>query len=603
MGCLNSRNMSDSLAPFDRAKFRAFLIANLESNLQEALAHVRPDGRLGTDPWINRDQHDILPLTLLYQTEGSSIYRDPKILEVIAKGGSYLAKMLDEKGMWRFDKKDGSYWGQIYTPWTYLRWIMTYKLIKDELPTEDLKIWQDGLLLGFTGISATELNSKSNIYPGPLPGSPALIAGEVIPWVHNIPSHHATALFLAGELFDRPDWQQQARDFMQLVVAAQSPHGWWTEHIGPVVLYNRVYIEALGLYFTLSGDESVLPAIERGNRFHLNYVYPNGSMIETVDERNPTPPLTIKRDPDGTAHYLPKQVNIHPGLFFSDSGHALLAHQMPIVRTRDPKEVIDVDYLYYCLNAIEGELTFTAAQEPRFRMGNDSLLVRESPWLISFSAYCAPRWPGRFIQDRQNMVSIYHRDSGLILGGGNTKIQPLWSTLTVGDTNLLNPAGAVRETNLAPDVDVAYTPDACTIDEPSPNIWTQQISCAGAVAELACEIFDDATLNLSARLITSAPDGRPTAAHLTFIPYPESPVTLSDGSILKINSDQWTKTGLTSLSHHNWQLTLPKIAAVNWPVLPHNPYTTDGHADFLEGRLVVSLPLTDRPHLLTLTIK
>ena len=196
--------MSASPATLDRAELRAFLISNLESHLGETLANVRPDGRLGTDPWINRDQHDILPLTLLYQTEGSSIYRDPKILDVIAKGGAYLAKKLDEKGMWRFDKKDGSYWGQIYTPWTYLRWIMTYKLIKDELPTDLRKEWEDGLLLGFTGISATELNSKSNIYPGPLPGRPALKEGEVIPWVHNIPSHHATALFHAGELFNRP---------------------------------------------------------------------------------------------------------------------------------------------------------------------------------------------------------------------------------------------------------------------------------------------------------------------------------------------------------------------------------------------------------------
>ena len=595
--------MSASPATLDRAELRAFLISNLESHLDETLANVRPDGRLGTDPWINRDQHDILPLTLLYQTEGSSIYRDPKILDVIAKGGAYLAKKLDEKGMWRFDKKDGSYWGQIYTPWTYLRWIMTYKLIKDELPTDLRKEWEDGLLLGFTGISATELNSKSNIYPGPLPGRPALKEGEVIPWVHNIPSHHATALFLAGELFDRPEWQQQAREFMQLVVAAQSPHGWWTEHVGPVVLYNRVYIEALSLYYMLSNDESVLPAIERGNRFHLNYMYPNGVMIETVDERNPYGVLTLKRDADGTAHYLPKQVNIHPGLFFSDSGRALLAHQMPIVRTRDQKEVVDVDYLYYCLNATDGELTYTARQEPRFRMGDDSLIARENPWIVSLSAYCAPRWPGRFIQDRQNLASIYHRDSGLILGGGNTKIQPLWSTMTVGDTGLLKPTGASRDTDLAPAIDVAYTPDACSIDEPSERRWTQTITTAGAVAELAFEIVDDKSITISSRLVKPAPDGRAAAAHLTFIPYPESPIRFSDGSTAELSDFACEKTGQTSIAHHNWKLTLPDSAQVHWPVLPHNPYTDDGHAATEEGRLVVSLPLTSEPHQLTLRIE
>jgi len=595
--------MSTTPAHHDRAELRTFLISNLESHLDETLANARPDGRLGTDPWINRDQHDILPLTLLYQTEGSSIYRDPKILDIIVKGGAYLAKMLDEKGMWRFDKKDGSYWGQIYTPWTYLRWIMTYKLIKDELPANLRKVWEDGLLLGFTGISATELNSQSNIYPGPLPGHPALKEGEVIPWIHNIPSHHATALFLAGELFDRPEWQQQAREFMQLVVAAQSLHGWWTEHVGPIVLYNRVYIEALGMYYTLSKDESVLPAIERGNRYHLNYMYPNGAMIETVDERNPYSPLTLKRDADGVAHYLPKQVNIHPGLFFSDSGRALLAHQMPIVRTRDPKEVIDVDYLYYCLNATEGDLTFTAAPEPRFRMGDDALIAREDPWLVSLSAYCAPRWPGRFIQDRQNLASIYHRDSGLILGGGNSKIQPLWSTMTVGDTDLLKPTGASRDTNLAPEIDVAYTPDACEIDEPSTRRWTQTITTAEAIAELAFEIVHDNAIKISSRLVKPAPDGRDTAIHLTFIPYPESPIIFSDGSTAELSEATCEKTGQTSLAHHNWKLALPETANINWPVLPHNPYTDDGHAFTEEARLVVSLPLTSETHDLTLSIE
>lgn len=595
--------MSVNPATLDRAELRAFLISNLESHLDETLANAQPDGRLGTDPWINRDQHDILPLTLLYQTEGSSIYRDPKILDIIAKGGAYLAKKLDEKGMWRFDKKDGSYWGQIYTPWTYLRWIMTYKLIKDELPDDLRKIWEEGLLLGFTGISATELNSLSNIYPGPLPGRPALKEGEVIPWVHNIPSHHATALFLAGELFGRPEWQQQAREFMQLVVAAQSPDGWWTEHVGPVVLYNRVYIEALGLFYMLSGEESVLPAIELGNRFHLNYLYPNGAMIETIDERNPYMPLTLKRDADGTAHYLPKQVNIHPGLFFSDSGRALLAHQIPIVRTRDPKEVLDVDYLYYCLNATDGALDYTAAQEPRFRMGDDSLIAREDPWIVSLSAYCAPRWPGRFIQDRQNLASIYHRDSGLILGGGNTKIQPLWSTMTVGDTALIKPTGASRDTDLAPKIDVAYTPDACSIDEPSDHRWTQTITTAGAVAELAFEIIDNSSIKISARLVTPAPDGRPVATHLTFIPYPESPVSFSDGSTADLSDSKYEKTGQTFLAHHNWKLTLPKTACINWPVLPHNPYTGDGHATSEEARLVVTLPLQSESDNLTLSIK
>ena len=577
---------------FDRERLRAHLLRALEAKLDPVLAQSRPTGQFGTDPWIVRDQDVILTLTLLYQCKGGPHFHDPKLLAHIAAGGRYLRARQDAKGMWPFDKKDHSNWGQIYMPWTYLRWMITYELIGDELAPADRAIWAEGLQLGFSGIAATELSSRSNIYPGPLTGHPPLKPGEVIPWIHNIPCHHATGLFLAGRLFHRPEWQQQARDYMQLVIAAQSPHGWWTEHSGPVVLYNRVYLEALGVYHALSGDNAVLPALERGNRFHLNYTYPNGEAIETVDERNPYSPIKVAHGPHGEPRYLPSHIGIHPGLYFTDSGRALLAQQWPIVAERDPAELDSAEFLYLFLPTTDDALNYTSAPACRFRMGANSLIAREDPWLLSLSAYCCPRTPNRFIQDRQNLVSIYHRDAGLILGGGNTKLQPLWSTLTVGDTSLLTPIGAKRDTNLAPDVPLAYTPDHCAIAEPAANRWTQRITSAGAIAELTFEIVSATALRLGVTLAQAAPDARPAAVHLTFIPYPESPVLFSDDSRAAITAAPWEKSGVTRLSHHNWQLALPASAQIKWPVLPHNPYTSDGHADFTEGRLVVTLPLS-----------
>ena len=578
--------------PFSREALRAHLLRALEAKLPPLLATARPNGQFGTEPWIVGDQNGILTLALLYHCEGTPHYRDPQLLEHIAAGGRYLRARQDAKGMYPFDKKDGSNWGPIYMPWTYLRWMITYQVMAADLSPADRDIWAEGLKLGYGGIAATELSSRSNIYPGPLTGAPPLQPGEVRPWIHNIPCHHAAGLFIAGRQFDRPEWEQQARDYMQLVVAAQSEHGWWTEHRGPVVLYNRVYIEALSIYHALSGDDAVLPALERGNSFHLNYLYPNGAMIETVDERNPYLPLKVVHDPSGKVRYLPAQVTIHPGLYVTEAGRAMLAHQWPMVAERDPAELDAAEYLYLFLPKTDAAFAFTSAPDRRHRMGHDALIARENPWLLSFSAYCCARTPNRFIQDRQNLVSIYHRDSGLILGGGNTKLQPLWSTLTVGDTGLLTPIGAKRDTNLAPNVPLAYTPEHCVISEPAPNRWTQRITVAGAIAELSCEILSDHTLRLGATLVQAAPDGRAATVHLTFIPYPESPVTFSDGTRADIAAaNQWEKSGITSVGHHNWQLTVPTGARITCPVLPHNPYTADGHAEVTEGRLVVSLPL------------
>ena len=595
-----------SALPLHRDAFRAHLLRALEAKLPGILATSRPTGQFGTEPWIVRDQDAILTLALLYHCEGGPHYKDPSLLAQIAAGGRYLRSRQDAKGMHPFDKKDHSNWGQIYMPWTYLRWIITYQLMAAELAPADRDVWVEGLTLGYTGIAATELSSRSNIYPGPLTGAPPLQPGEVRPWIHNIPCHHAAGLFIAGRQFGRPEWMQQARDFMQLVVAAQSPYGWWTEHRGPVVLYTRVYLEALGIYHALSGDDAVLPALARGDVFHLNYLYPNGQMIETVDERNPYGPLSAKHEPSGQVRYLPSGVPIHPGLYFTDAGRALLVHQWPLVAERDPAEVDSAELLYLFLPKDDAGFAFTATPDRRHRMGADALIAREDPWLLSFSAYCCARTPNRFIQDRQNLLSIYHRDSGLILGGGNTKLQPLWSTLTVGDPKLLTPIGAKRETNLAPDVPLSYTPDHCEITEPAPNRWTQRIRAAGAIAELSCEILSGTSLRIGAKLVQAAPDGRPAAVQLTFIPYPESPVTFSDGAQADIAAaSRWEKSGVTHVGHHNWQLSTPAEALISCPVLPHNPYTTDGHAEPTEGRLVVSLPLAavGPGHSLTLSIR
>jgi hypothetical protein len=166
--------------------------------------------------------------------------------------------------MWEFRKKDGSAWGPIRMPWAYSRWVRTYKHVRHALSAHVKQAWENGLRLGYEGIAGHELNR-----------------------IHNIPAHHAMGLYCAGEVFERPDWQQQAAQFLHRVADAQSAHGWWAEHDGPVVAYNFVYAEALGVYLSLSGDQAVLPTLERAARYHAEFTYPDGSAVETVDGRNP----------------------------------------------------------------------------------------------------------------------------------------------------------------------------------------------------------------------------------------------------------------------------------------------------------------------------
>jgi hypothetical protein len=187
------------------------------------------------------------------------------VLEAIMSAGDALIAVQDPKGMWEFRKKDNSTWGQIYMPWTYSRWIRTFDIVKDAMPSDRRAKWEKGLLLGFDGIYKTE------------PKKP----------MQNIPVHNCMGLYLASKIFSKPEWEKSAVDYLHACVKAQHPDGYWTEHKGPVVLYNGVYVDALGAYYGMSGDKIVLDALNRSAKFHAAMTYPDGRAVETVDERNP----------------------------------------------------------------------------------------------------------------------------------------------------------------------------------------------------------------------------------------------------------------------------------------------------------------------------
>jgi hypothetical protein len=225
-------------------------------------------GRFGSQPWICDDQNVIFPLAAAWaiQDPANPYYHRATLLNAIMKGGDALVAGQDNRGLWTFRKKDNSTWGQTAQPWTYSRWIRAFRLIQDAMPAERCKHWEKGLQLGFDRIARALPSTHS----------------------HNKPCHLAMALYCAGQCFGREDWKQVARAFMAKVVAAQSPEGYWSEHSGPTVVeYNPVYVEAIGVYYAMSQDSAVLDALRRAAVFHATFTYPDGSAVETVDERNP----------------------------------------------------------------------------------------------------------------------------------------------------------------------------------------------------------------------------------------------------------------------------------------------------------------------------
>ncbi len=515
-------------------------------------------GRFGKAPWVCGDQNEVFPLAAAWSAKDPSNpwYHDPNLLKAIMAGGDILVDEQDPKGMWTFRKKDNSTWGQIYMPWTCSRWVRAYLLIKDAMPAERRAKWERGLLKSYEGISKTCLGQ-----------------------VHNIPCHHAMGLYAAGVAFNRDDWKKQATEFMGKVVEKQSPDGWWSEHVGPVVSYNFVYSEALGVYFALSEDAKVLEALRRAAVFHANLTYPDGSGVETVDERNPY-------------HGGVRTGNV--GFSMTPEGRGFLVQQASLARAAHRGMSADEAASFF-LYGRTGDAIQTAASRDQYtwtsRDGN-IVVFRRRPWFVVASGYTAKVPENRWIQDRQNFFSVFHDTQGLIVGGGNTKLQPYWSNFTIGDPALLKHKEGDIHPKFTPPSGLVHTPASVEVRQgPAGVDLHMNYGTVGCQIQVTC--LDPRSVRIEYR--SGGGWDQPVEGHLTLMPHVEQKLTTAASGAFELKAGPLNlpaeKVGAW-LRHSGWQLSGPVGGSVIWPAKPHDPYKKDGRSLSEAGRLVVSCPLT-----------
>ena len=541
--------------------YKERLLGELVKQVPGILKTFNPEtGTFGSGIWICRDQHAMYPLAVAYASEGKNnpYYHDPKLLEVIAKSADPLIENMNDQGQWVFRKKDGSTWGNIWMPWTYSRWARTFGLIQDDMTSEDRERWAKVLTLGFTGISRTQLGR-----------------------VHNIPAHHAMGLYAAGRALDRPEWCEQASEFMLKVVEHQSEGGYWSENAGPVVAYNFVYIDALGTYYAMSKDQRVLPALERAALFHRNFTYPGGQNVETIDQRNP---------------YKNSISPGNVGFTFTGAGRAYLDNQWSHLGDGALSSDLTASFILYGKEGPVEDLS-PPGSTSRFVLtegGRDrAATVRSGPWFVCLSAYTAPISKSRWIQDRQNLVSIYHDRVGLVLGGGNTKLQPAWSNFTVGDTALLKHESGATSPQFIPKGRLYHVPSEARLadqDDLGLDLVYGPEECSVRV-----EFVNDRTLRYS--LGTTTKSNLPITAHLTLYPHLNQPLETGGGVKVIVSTapiELLPEQVAGQIEYSGYKLRLPATASLHWPTLPHNPYRKDGRATAGEGRIEVRIPLDSK---------
>ena len=527
-------------------RFKSRTLADLVAQVPGILASQdRATGRFGSGIWICNDQNVVLPLAAAwrYRDAANPYYHSAEVLEAIMKGGDALIADQDPTGQWVFRKKDNSTWGNIYMPWTYSRWVRAFSLIKDAMPPDRRAQWEKGLLLGYNGIARQ-------------------LAGERI---HNIPAHHAMGLYFAGKALGNPAWREQAGQFLRRVAAAQHPDGYWSEGKGPVILYGFVYAEALGVYYAETKDPDILPVLRRNAAFHTYFNYPDGSDVETVDERNPY-------------HTGVRVPNV--GFSASPEGRTYLARQLGLRKDRVPAD--EAAALLLWGEEGEGAPRDPAAGDFDFVLGQgDAAVRRRGPWFLVLSAIAGPVPRDRWHQDRQNFVSVYHDRAGLILGGGNTKLQPSWSSFTAGDLGLLSHKPGDESPDFLPPAGLKHVPVSARL-LPAPAFGVELDYGGGLTGTI--------------RLVPQTPDhldytvsgDAALTAHVTVLPRMGQQVSCDGGQTASFGAApfSWAAPGAW-LAYAGVSITLPPGAAVRWPLLPHDPYVKDGAAQPEAGRMVV----------------
>ena len=504
-------------------------------------------------------QDRIYPMALLYTREGTEWFGRKALLNTIVRAGDALRDFQDRDGRWEFIKPDGSSWGKSYMPWTIYHWLETFVLLRDHLSDAHRRSWAKGLRLCYTGI-AEELR---------------------IPVPHNVPNWHGMSLVRGGQIFERPEWIEIGSRQCLHTAAHQHRDGYWPEGDGPTNGYNTIYIHALGLYHAFTGDTSVLKCLEKGCRFNATFIYPDGEPVETIDGR---------QNYESSSRYYG-----WPGFCFFAQGRRFISLAARAFMSKPCNELY-AQVGGFIQHGITGSEEPTPWQkQDRLVYGGKALIRRKGPWFVSVSGYSPP--PNsrtaigrqRFIMSRSNCLSIWHERINLLIGGGNSKRDPLFSTFDVGEN------GSRR---LEPDL-VSFKTVA--------KGETIRFRYGKHACLLHIEWISKKALAFTFELPPATRRDTVTEAGFTMMLNPGNKIAWRSQGRNAVEGDatldaktatefQWGASAghrKRLMIGEGWSLEMPEDTTFQWPVYPYNPYAADNAAPEAEAVGAVSIQFAE----------
>ena len=554
---------------------KAFYLDQLIKGVTPVLKSFLEDtGRFTQGGWSVDNQEVIYPLAYLYTlNEARNPYAgDKKLLKVALKGGDAICDAQYEDGTVEFLKNDGSNWGRIYLHETLAAWLEAYVLLQEQMNQERKSRWERGIHKMVEGVYQQILgNRNKRLYSG-------IFHDEDVTWgwgnfeVNHLSTWDGLNVYRAGQIFERNEWEQTGQRMVHSALESLDPLGYWPEFGGPSTTYNLDYLQAVGLYYEHSGDLAVIPYLERALDFQIKTVYPEGCLIETLDGRSRYTPemvtaahFTFSQFPEGRrfVKFLVSQMT-KKGITLQLSSDLLR------------------NFLYYH-EGVDEKIPLEKTSYV-YSLGNKMLVRRKAPWFYCLSGFTAAPTKNRWGLDRQNFVSVWNDQVGLVVSGENSKAQPEWSNFVFprsGRAIYIPSNGAVREKNPTDAVILTYGDKRASIEVSPKSKKELQIKAH----------LEDPGSSASGQLLLYFKAGNTfkTATGEVFS------LTEKAVEVSAENSGGW-------IEYDGWRITLPHRSRVSFPSYPFAPQNRQAKAALSEARGLLFYPLDSTTPSATFTI-
>jgi len=292
--------------------------------------------------------------------------------------------------------------------WPLYSLCQVYELLEDELDPDRRKRWRD--------YAEVYVNTRG-----------------IRPYFYTSFNHeawNAVAVLRAGQVFARPDWQEQGRRLMHQLLKVQTGLGYFDEgpHHGPSMKYNQTQLAPMLLFADYAGDEKVLAASKKLADFMIRYSFPDGSPMGTFDGRQSwslgyygTLCYGLDRWPEGKEHNRriyrtrkkwgildPRDRHYNFSDWYAYFGYGFLLDEYLSLRPEAPSAPLPQDS--------DGWLIKESG--PSF----DGGAARRHGWITALSAINSdiPRVARSVYRlERQSRLDLWHEKTGLLIGGGH----------------------------------------------------------------------------------------------------------------------------------------------------------------------------------------